>query len=264
MRGRITWSLVLAVSLAAGCKPASETQPKEVPASLKQYVRDSVPRDAGQRTYVDFEGKVRLVGYDVKPERAIRPGGSIQLEMHWQSVAPLGPGWSLFTHLVDEQAQPLEGEEKGHGSFDDVGPLRARATPDGPQALPPSDWLPGKIYVDTQELRVPPEVEATRISVLTGIAQRLAPSPAPSAAPSPADSAAPAPSAAPKPNTLRLRIVSGTSDGADRAVVGHFDVVGAKPKARQQPTRRARRLPGASSARPLRHRPAPRPAPRRH
>ena len=251
MRGRITWSLVLAAAFAVACKPASETGPKQVPASLQQYVLDSAPADAGQRSYVDFEGKVRLVGYEVKPERPIHPGDSIQLKMYWQSVASLGPGWSLFTHLVDERGQLIEDEENGQSAFDDVGPLRTRATPDGPQALSPSDWVPGKIYVDVQELKVPQSVEGTRISVLTGISQRYAPDAGGSPAP------VPAPSAAPEPSTLRLRIVSGTSDGADRAVVAHFDLIGAKPLARDVPTHRAHPLPGsaAPSARPLRARP---------
>ncbi len=252
MRGRITSSLVLAVALAAGCKPAPEAEPKEVPAALEQYVRDSLPAELEQRAYVDFEGKVRLLGYELQPDRAIRPGDGIKLTLYWQSVARLGPGWSLFTHLLDESGKTIETKDGGTDAFDDVGPLRTRATPEGPQALSPSDWVPGKIYVDVQELRVPRNVAGTRISVLTGIAQRYTPGPVGSATP------APAPSAVPEPSTLRLRIVSGTSDGADRTVVGHFDVIGAKPLARNVPTRRARPLPGAAapSARPLRARPA--------
>jgi len=260
MRGRITWSLVFAAALAAACKPASETQPKEVPANLKQYVLESLPAEEQQRTYVDFEGKVRLVGYEAQPDRAIRPGESIQLKLYWQSVAPLGPGWSLFTHLVDESGKNIADEEKGPDAFDDVGPLRTRATPGGPQALSPSVWVPGKIYVDTQELQVPRDIEASRITVLAGIAQRYTPGPVSSAAPTPA------PSAAPEPSTLRLRILSGTSDGANRTVVGHFDVIGAKRKARNAPTHRARRLPGAgsASARPVRARPPRRRNPNLH
>ena len=253
------WSLVFAVALAAACKPASETQPKEVPANLKQYVLESLPAEEQQRAYVDFEGKVRLVGYEAQPDRAIRPGGSIQLKLYWQSVAALGPGWSLFTHLVDENGKSIAGEEKGPDAFDDVGPLRTRATPEGPQALSPSDWVPGKIYVDTQKLQVPQDVEAIRITVLTGIAQRYTPRPEGSAAPTPA------PSAAPEPSTLRLRILSGTNDGADRTVVGHFEVIGAKRKARKATTHRARRLPGGSAPpQPLRAPPTRRPNPNLH
>ncbi|MFO0568500.1 MAG: hypothetical protein U0263_22755 [Polyangiaceae bacterium] len=162
----------LAVSLLlglAGC--AAEGPKKEEPVvdlALAQYVLDEVPSDVKNPTFIDFEGKVALVGWDFEPEAGAGPGQAMKLKLYWKCNQKLGPGWSLFTHLVAPSGTRLDGAKNGV-PFDDIGPLRARSGPNSPQALPPSAWVPGKVYVDVQELEMPMNVNTPEVSILVGV-----------------------------------------------------------------------------------------------
>src|SRR5688500_6418066 len=89
--GRFTMLLVL-TALACARAPVVEEQGPIDPA-LESNVLDGVPSDIAERCYVDFEGKLALIGYDVEPKGVVGPGGKLSLTLYWQSSAPLGPGW---------------------------------------------------------------------------------------------------------------------------------------------------------------------------
>jgi hypothetical protein len=177
--------VVSLVALLAGCADA-EKAPAPLEPGLVQYVLDDVPSDVKHRMLIDFT-KVHLVGYDIEPEGVVAPGARFKLRMYWKSVSRLSAGWSLFTHLVGPDGRRLE-----RGGLDDVGPLRARTSPTGPQALSPSDWIPGKIYVDEQEIEVPSNARVPEINVVVGVW---------------------------RPNNLRLSVIGGPSDKEERGIV---------------------------------------------
>jgi len=178
---------VLAVlAVFAGCAEADKAPPPVEPA-LAQYVLDEVPSDVQHPTLIDFQAKVHLVGYDIEPDGIVAPGGKFKLRIYWKSVSRLEPGWSLFTHMVGPDGRRVE-----KGGLDDMGPLRTRSSPSSPQALSPSDWIPGKVYVDEQELEVPADVRVPEISVLVGIW---------------------------RPTNLRLSVIGGASDKEERGIV---------------------------------------------
>jgi hypothetical protein len=228
MRIEFAVAALLWLGLSVACHPNPEPDSKPVPPGLEQYVLDQLPADLEHRTLVDFEGKVHLLGVALRPTGPVAPGSQVTLTLYWKSVAPLGPGWSLFTHLVGSGGQRVTSGAEGDGGFDDIGPLRQRANQAGPQALPPSKWTVGKIYVDTQQLSIPRTIRSRELAILVGIAQ---PSPKAYAArdagagAETGSAAAAEPEleadagAAREPPAMRLRIVAGPSDEHNRALV---------------------------------------------
>jgi hypothetical protein len=87
-------------------------------------------------------------------------GGRVKLTMYWKAVTKLDQGWNLFTHLVDGSGERIL-------SIDNVGPIREwRETQ---QALSPSAWEPGKVYVDEQVFNLPASVKTDKVQVLVGV-----------------------------------------------------------------------------------------------
>jgi hypothetical protein len=208
---RRTACRVLLTALAlSGCarnaQEAEAAKPPPLDPALESHVLDSVPSDIENRIFVDFEGKVHLIGYALEPKTAATPGSRFKLTLYWRSVAPLGPDWGLFTHLLD-------GTGRKFGNTDNEGPLRRlKPSPDGEQVqtLPPSDWIPGKIYVDEQEIEVPREVDTPELTIAVGIwrLQRFI--------------MQTADGGIDLHNSLRLAVTSGPSDGKQRAIVTHI------------------------------------------
>ncbi|MBK7579982.1 MAG: hypothetical protein IPI67_07215 [Myxococcales bacterium] len=180
----LSWSLV-------GC---SQPEPKQDPASidtnLAAYVLDEVPSDVKNPTFVDFESKVQLIGWEIEPTGVIAPGQPMKLKLYWKSSQKLSPGWSLFTHLVAPGGARIDANVNGI-AFDDMGPLRSRTGGNSMQALPPSAWQPGKIYVDMQDLQMPQQVHVPEVSIVVGVWK----------------------------GQSRLDVISGSSDRERRAIV---------------------------------------------
>ena len=81
-----------------------------------------------------------------------------------RSSQQLEPGWALFTHVVSHGSAA--------GNFDKAGPLRKLvAGSDGEmrQALGPSSWEPGHVYVDQLELEVPKNTDSPQVGVMVGV-----------------------------------------------------------------------------------------------
>jgi hypothetical protein len=171
--------------LALGCAKQPATERHELDPALESRVLDSVPGDLPHRTFIDFEGKVHLLGYALSPESQAPPGSQLQLTLYWQSIEPLGRDWGLFTHILSPSGKQL-------ANLDNVGPLR-QIGPDQRQALAPSDWLPGKVYVDEQTFEVPRSANLPEFTIAVGIWR----------------------------DNVRLDIVSGPSDGKNRGTVAH-------------------------------------------
>ena len=195
------WVIVMGLLATVGCADKPQKAPEPVPAALATHVLDDIPSDLTDRTFIDFGGKVHIVGAKLTPAGIVRPGEKMRLVLYWRSVEPLTPGWSLFTHVVNARGQRLE-------NVDNVGPLRERGA-SGTQALPPSAWQPGKVYVDEQEFGMPRGVSDPEVTVVVGVWK----------------------------GNARLSVISGPSDRENRAIIAHVKtgVRPAKPVAQNAP-----------------------------
>ena len=123
-------------------------------------------------------------------------------------------------------------------------PVPLREMRAGSQALPPSDWVPSKVYVDEQDIVVPQQVSAPEVTLAVGVgreAVQLTGKEIEGLAGS------------------RLEILSGISDGEDRAVLARL-ATGVVPGQKNDPRGERRRPgdrrpglpPGAGRDRPVR------------
>jgi hypothetical protein len=148
-----------ATAMGAGCVGGARSNAKEE-ERLKAYVLDAIPTDAHEKTDINYENKIHLIGYKVEPQGKVAPGTEVKLTMFWRCDDKLDEGWSLFTHITDDKLERIV-------NIDNVGPLRDYR--DNRQALPPSAWKKGKFYVDEQSFRVPDDLKSPEIAITTGI-----------------------------------------------------------------------------------------------
>ncbi len=151
-------TLLVCAALAACSRDSGPTATQAT--DLAKHIVTEPP--AGMtKTDVDFDGKVRLVGYTVSPKLAVYPPGTkLTVTLVWRCEQQLEPGYGLFTHLVGASGQQID-------NLDDKGPLRRLEGVKG-QPLPPSKWEPGKLYLDDLTFTLPPEPSPTVI-VAAGI-----------------------------------------------------------------------------------------------
>lgn len=229
--------ILLLAALSGACASAPAEQ--EANAEMASFVLPSVPSDVPNRTLVDFSGFVQLVGYEVTADTPARPGSRVKLKLYWQSVKKLSPGWSLFTHVISSP------RKKPYG-FDDVGPLRELV--EDPkfgkrQKLGPSEWVPGNVYVDEQEFTLPEGISESEVAIAVGLFRGAV-----QASGNEVEGL----------SGLRLAIVSGLSDGKERAIVARLATGVVPGESDKQPKKkRGVRAPGGNM--PLGGRPRTRP-----
>jgi hypothetical protein len=151
-------AMILALALV-GCDDKSKPDFEAEAERLKAYIVDAAPQDA-TKLDADFDGKVRLVGYELSPAKPVKPGQRVTLTLYWQATKPVEPGFRLFTHVLDGSGDRIE-------TLDDEGPLREPR--DGRPALPPDAWKAGKVYVDELRFKVPKSVKTDKIDVVAGV-----------------------------------------------------------------------------------------------
>ncbi len=83
--------------------------------------------------HLDFEGKIRLLGYRLDSDQA-EAGGQVVLTLAWQPLAELDRDYSAFVHLIGPEGPPLAQSD---------------------QRLPTSRSQPGEIILDRYVLTVP-------------------------------------------------------------------------------------------------------------
>ncbi len=182
LRRTLSGLVLVALGLqGAACVGGSKGASAEEKEKLKAYVMDAVPADA-KKLDINFENKVRLVGYKFEPEQA-KPGETVKLTYYWKDEDTVEDGWLLFTHLHDDTADKSD-------NMDWTGPLRENKN--NKQIMGPPTWEKGKIYADEQTYKMPDWVTGPELSVMVGIWK----------------------------NDARLRIVAGANDGDNRALVG--------------------------------------------
>lgn len=195
-------------ALALGACAAPGEAPK-VDDAVSALVLPDVPTDVEHRTLVDFGGYVHLEGWDLSPADHAGPGSTVHLKLYWRSVKKLSPGWALFTHVIVADApKPY--------AFDDVGVLR--------QKLSPSDWTPGNVYVDEQDITVP-STQSPTFTLAVGVGHEAV-----QVTGSEVDGLSGA----------RLETLSGLSDGHDRAIIAQL-ATGVTPSDKPAPARADKR-----------------------
>ena len=86
---------------------------------------------------VTFGGVAGLTGYDLASEE-IRPGGALDLTLHWQALAATERPYTIFVHLLDEAGNVI-----GYGDSEPGG-----------GAYPTTGWFPGEYLADTHTVTV--------------------------------------------------------------------------------------------------------------
>lgn len=151
--------LLLALALAlCSCKGKKQdyTHARE---ELKAHAVERPP-EAMLPLGIDFDGKVKLLGYEMRPARFARAGQRVRLTLYWQLTGNVEPGSRLYTHLLDGSGERI-------GSFDEIGPLREPK--EGQPKLPPEGWEPGKVYLDELSFRFPGGVKTEEVQLVAGI-----------------------------------------------------------------------------------------------
>ncbi|MFW5741113.1 MAG: hypothetical protein ACOC1F_12180, partial [Myxococcota bacterium] len=186
-----TFALVMIASLGLGCVGGSKSK-KVNQEELKQYILNDAPKDIPHKLNAVFEGKAKLIGYRISPDKTAKPGTEVKLTMYWECLEDIPDGWNLFTHVLDAKGNRVL-------NVDQVGPLRQWV--DNRQVLAPAVWQKGKVYVDEQVFRLPEQLDTHQVTIVTGIWK----------------------------GESRLKITSGPHDQHNRAPVAHLKT-GVKPK----------------------------------
>jgi hypothetical protein len=127
--------------------------------AVAEYV-SKVPPSPQHALDIDFDGKVKLLGYDLDREQW-RPGETIRVTWHWQAVQSLDEGWKLFTRIEDVDNDRTLNQD-GNGM------LRWLYGPDR--------WRPAAYIRDPQELHLPEDWAGSSAGIYVGFwrdAQRL-------------------------------------------------------------------------------------------
>lgn len=174
--GLIGWGAAL-----GACSNSSNNQVDL--AALEQYILAAPPEDIGVKLDVHFDNKIVLLGAKLEGPAVAAPGSRLKLRLYWKVNEALGEdGWRLFTHVLDGSGERIM-------NADNVGPLRQLVG--NRQALWPSAWQAGKVYVDEQELVIPAGLKTSKLEIAAGIWK----------------------------DNKRLPIISGNKDGQNRAII---------------------------------------------
>jgi len=156
------YAFVLGVVLSACACQSKKPDFAAEAERLKAYIVSEAPKET-IKLDADFDGKVRLIGYELSPQKPVKPGQRVTLTLYWQSTKPVEQGYRLFTHVLDGSGERIE-------TLDDEGPLREPR--EGRPALPPEAWQAGKVYVDELRFKVPKGVKTEKIDVVAGVAKK--------------------------------------------------------------------------------------------
>ena len=178
----LTLSLATMSTMAtAGCISSTKKASSEDRDRTKDYVLAALPAEGVVKADVNFENKVRLVGYKVSPETAA-PGTEVKITYYWQLEGAVEAGWKLFTHVHEPKTDKQD-------NLDWNGVLREQRGDN--QLFGPDKWEKGKVYVDEQTYRIPDWATQPELEMLVGVWK----------------------------DNARLRVVSGPNDGENRALV---------------------------------------------
>ena len=112
----------------------------------------SLPAPVQHPVQVEFEGLVRLLGYDL-PQTKVSPGDDLALTLYWQAMRRLDTSYTVFTHLLDERNEIW-------GQQDNI-PVQGN--------YPTTGWLPEEVIVDQYRIPVSGDAPAGRYQIEVGL-----------------------------------------------------------------------------------------------
>jgi hypothetical protein len=148
--------LALSLALAPAC---SRDKNREQKQKLQGQILDEAPPIEHKLDAV-IDDKLELLGYKLEPKGVLKVGQRMKLTLYWRPTEKIEPGYILFTHLLDGSGERV-------WNIDNNGTLRKgeKYKP----ALPPSEWEPGKVYVDQMSVKVPAKIKTDRMQIVAGL-----------------------------------------------------------------------------------------------
>jgi len=101
---------------------------------------------------------IALVGYDVQPD-ALRAGAVLYLQLYWQVTTAPTADWTVYTHLLQRDAQGNLKLVAGHDSRP------------GADSLPTTAWQAGWLVLDEYQLALPGDLPAGSYELAIGLYQ---------------------------------------------------------------------------------------------
>ncbi len=146
-------ALVVAVMIFAGCLEPALNVTTDQRDQVGEDLLSSPPAEMDQTLDVDFDGKVRLLGYDIKSRR-VAPGQRVEVTWYWSCTKATGPGWRLFTHVIDDEGTSRLNQDK-------QGAIRTN--------FQPEHWRPGDVIRDRQLIEIPPAWSSPVLELRVGL-----------------------------------------------------------------------------------------------
>ena len=100
----------------------------------------------------NFEGKIRLLGYDID-RREAGPGEWVEIELVWQALAPIDKSYTVFLHLMDPDGERVDERDRIPGA----------------NAYPTSAWEPGELIRDRYRFLVNDEYRGKSFGFEVGL-----------------------------------------------------------------------------------------------
>ena len=131
-------------------------QPKKVdPGYVGKHLLQAPPSALTAKLDVELGGKVIYLGNHVNVQRAV-PGAAFIITHYWKVIAPIGPGWQVFSMLRGEPTKP---------DFMNLPPTEMQ------RAHGPATWAAGEIIEDEQEVFLRPDWRSFDATLYIGLIQ---------------------------------------------------------------------------------------------
>jgi len=122
---------------------AAQTNPQPIPlfqVNVAGILRTFEVPPMSHQVNAHLDNKIKLLGYDLEPAHGVvSPGGTLRLVLYWQAQAPIATSYTVFTHVLDDQAHIW-------GQVDQLPASGARPT---------TGWVAGEVIADATVLALP-------------------------------------------------------------------------------------------------------------
>jgi hypothetical protein len=143
---------LLAIGAAAGgCVDKERREKKIDPAYIKKNLLAAPPASIQNRVDADLGGYVTYLGNDAD-KTTVAPGGTVTVVHYWKVVAPPGPEWRVFSHVVGSSAQWMNVDRT-----------------DMRLGYPPGDWKAGDIIRDEQKFTLDADWKSPYAQLVVGL-----------------------------------------------------------------------------------------------
>ena len=91
-------ALIVSFALPVACKkPRKQVLSRDQNDQVQKAISTTAPTPQ-HAVGVDFDGKVRLVGYDLSA-KAVKAGEAFEVTWYWESLTDLQGDWKVFVHF---------------------------------------------------------------------------------------------------------------------------------------------------------------------